>query len=71
MVIGLDCHARDPGSIPGACSYFIIFFIAVKILSPEDSLAIWHQDGAYGLTLYFSNLNQYYVITTRYVQDFQ
>ena len=34
----------------------MIFFIAVKILSHEDSLAIWHQDGAYGLTLYFSNL---------------
>ena len=27
-----------------------------SILSPERTLAIRHQDGAYGLTLYFSNL---------------
>ena len=41
---------------PAPATTFIVFFIAEKILSPEDSLAIWHQDGAYGLTLYSSNL---------------
>ena len=52
VVIAVALHAG------GGSNYFLIFIgVLQKILSPEESLAIWHQDESYGLTLYSSNLS--------------
>ena len=40
MDTSLDCHPKDPGSIPRRCTYFLTFFFELKMENLKDILKI-------------------------------